>query len=418
MRFVDLFAGLGGFHQALASIGHECVFASEVDPVLAELYKRNFGIAPHGDIRESYLRIPKHDILCAGFPCQPFSKAGEQLGFDCPQWGDLFEYVVRVLRTHKPRYLIIENVPNLIRHNDGKTWGNVWRRLRLAGYAIDVNLISPHEFGVPQVRDRAVIVGDREGLDDFAWPRPTHDLDDIDIRVILDHRPKEAKRLSKNAVRYISAWQSLLDELPKGDQLPSFPIWAMEFGATYPYEAATPHATNVRHLGRCKGALGKPLKGLSKAEMLSALPAYAQSKRKRFPEWKVDFIRQNREFYQKHKKVIDKWLPAIKDFAPSFQKLEWNWRDGPRNLWKTVIQFRASGIRAKRPNAAPSLVALSAKFRAVALEACNEIARRMSAPQRPSGMCEAQRVDFIAACDGKITWRQYYAKWGSDRLTL
>ena len=89
LRFVDLFAGLGGFHQALTGIGHRCVFASEVDPTLASLYERNFGIKPAGDIRDAHLEVPAHDILCAGFPCQPFSKAGEQRGFDCPQWGDL-----------------------------------------------------------------------------------------------------------------------------------------------------------------------------------------------------------------------------------------------------------------------------------------------------------------------------------------
>jgi len=359
MRFVDLFAGLGGFHQALASLGHECVFASESDHDLAELYYKNFGIKPYGDIREYYRRVPRHDILCAGFPCQPFSKAGDQLGFDCPQWGDLFEYVIRILRRHKPRYLIIENVPNLVRHNKGRTWQNVCNRLRRAGYAIDSNLLSPHQFGVPQVRERAVIVGDRRGLGDFRWPEGTHGVEDNTICSILDSRPKTARTLTPSALKYIKAWQSLLDALPEDEQLPSFPIWAMEFGANYPFEHGTPWAADIRHLGRCRGAIGKPLKGLSKPEMLRALPAYAQSKRKRFPDWKVDFIRQNREFYLRHKKVIDKWLPTIAEFAPSFQKLEWNWKDGPRNLWKTIIQFRASGIRAKRPNAAPSLVALT-----------------------------------------------------------
>ena len=82
LKFIDLFAGLGGFHQALAKLGHECVFASELDGDLAELYRKNFGIKPHGDIRQVDLKaIPDHDILCAGFPCQPFSKAGNQKGF-------------------------------------------------------------------------------------------------------------------------------------------------------------------------------------------------------------------------------------------------------------------------------------------------------------------------------------------------
>lgn len=91
LKFIDLFGGLGGFHKALNRLGHQCVFASELDPMLASLYEQNFNIEPAGDIREAVGNVPSHDILCAGFPCQPFSKAGGQLGFDCPQWGDLFD---------------------------------------------------------------------------------------------------------------------------------------------------------------------------------------------------------------------------------------------------------------------------------------------------------------------------------------
>jgi DNA (cytosine-5)-methyltransferase 1 len=108
-----------------------------------------------------------------------------------------------------------------------------------------------------------------------------------------------------------------------------------------------------------KGALGAPLKDLSDEAVLAALPAYARDPADAFPDWKIAFIEQNRAFYRRHKAVIDPWLPSIKTFAPSFQKLEWNWKDGPRDIWKTIIQFRASGIRAKRPLAAPSLVALT-----------------------------------------------------------
>jgi DNA (cytosine-5)-methyltransferase 1 len=109
LRFIDLFCGLGGFHQALESLGHRCVFASEIDPELAELYHRNFGLRPHGDIRTvEPEEIPAHDVLCAGFPCQNYSKAGDQLGLDCPKWGDLVAYIVRILNHHQPRMLIME----------------------------------------------------------------------------------------------------------------------------------------------------------------------------------------------------------------------------------------------------------------------------------------------------------------------
>lgn len=171
MRFIDLFAGLGGFHQALEKIGHRCVFASEIDPDLANLYEKNFGIKPHRDIRQAYSKVPSHDILCAGFPCQPFSKAGEQLGFDCPQWGDLFDYVVKILKQHSPQFLIIENVPNLFRHDEGRTWDKVRKRLHDAGYTIASTQLSPNMFGVPQMRERALIVGARTDLPPSEWSK-------------------------------------------------------------------------------------------------------------------------------------------------------------------------------------------------------------------------------------------------------
>lgn len=358
LRFVDLFAGLGGFHQALERLGHVCVFASELDPTLSDLYEKNFGIRPHGDIREAYYKVPPHDVLCAGFPCQPFSKAGDQLGFDCPQWGDLFDYVLKILDTHKPSYLLIENVPNLIRHDDGKTWGKIKCRLEALEYKVDLGKLSPHMFGVPQVRERAIVVGARHGLAHFSWPEPTHTLEQVSIKTILDKNPRGARKLGPKFIEYLETWQALLDTLPKDQELPSFPIWAMEFGATYPYRAKTPYALGY-DIASFKGALGRSLKGLAADEIRTALPAYALDEVESFPEWKQHFIRQNREFYKRHKVLIDPWLPRIKEFAPSFQKLEWNWKGGQRDLWQTVIQFRASGIRAKRPTAAPSLVALT-----------------------------------------------------------
>lgn len=359
MRFIDLFAGLGGFHQALERLGHECVFASELNAGLAALYERNFGVKPHGDIREAYALVPAHDILCAGFPCQPFSKAGEQLGFDCPQWGDLFDFMIKILERHAPRFLIIENVPNIMRHDGGDTWKRVRQRLRDVGYDISSTLMSPHMFGVPQLRERAIIVGARGGLGDFEWPEPTHDVEDVDIRTILDKRPNDAKPLPPAFVGYLDAWQALLDALPADAELPSFPIWAMEFGATYPVRTGTPIGHGLSEIRSFKGSFGRSLRDMSDAEVLDALPPYARDTNAYFPEWKIQFIEQNRRFYQRHRAVIDPWLPAILGFAPSFQKLEWNWKGGPRDLNQCIIQFRASGIRAKRPTAAPSLVALT-----------------------------------------------------------
>lgn len=358
MKFIDLFAGLGGFHQALAARGGQCVFASELNPHLSDLYNLNFGIRPAGDIRKVDLNsIPDHDVLCAGFPCQPFSKAGDQKGLECPQWGNLFSYVVTILKLKSPRYFIIENVPNLVKHDGGRTWRTICDQLS-ADYVISDMKLSPHMFGIPQKRERAFIVGDRKGLEGFNWPVPKTPPK-TSIRSVLDRNPEDAHGLNENHLRYLEAWQEFVVAFPQDIDLPSFPIWAMEFGATYPLDGLTPHKQDYKGLGRYKGEFGKPLKGLSPDQVKDALPGYARTTLERFPDWKIDFIQKNRDFYASHKALIDAWIDKIKNFPPSFQKLEWNCKGSKRDLWQHVLQFRASGIRVKKDDTAPSLIAMT-----------------------------------------------------------
>lgn len=359
MKFIDLFAGLGGFHQALASRGAECVFASELNATLADLYINNFGMKPAGDIRNVDLStIPNHDILCAGFPCQPFSKAGEQKGLECPQWGDLFEYVVAILRLKKPRYFIIENVPNLIRHNQGRTWSLICEQLNDTGYTISFERLSPHMFGIPQKRERAFIVGDRKGLDNFSWPIPTT-IPQTTIRTVLDDAPSEAHELNDDHLNYLEVWQEFVAAFPPDQHLPTFPIWAMEFGANYPLYGLTPHALGYAGLDNFRGSFGTSLSNLTPDNVKDALPPYARTKLDHFPSWKIDFIERNRAFYAEHYRIIDPWIHKIKHFPPSFQKLEWNCKGCDRDIWKHIIQFRASGIRVKKEDTAPSLIAMT-----------------------------------------------------------
>jgi DNA (cytosine-5)-methyltransferase 1 len=359
MRFIDLFAGLGGFHVGLERLGHECVFASELDKNLQDLYEKNFGMRPHGDIRAVNVdSIPKHDILCAGSPCQPFSKAGEQQGFDCPKWGDLFEHVLRVLRHHKPRYIILENVPNLERHSKGETWAQLKRGLESAGYDIRTKHLSPHQYGIPQIRERVFIVGSRSGLGDFLWPDEAAGAN-LSISAVLDKNPEGAKMISPQVKKCLKVWQAFIKAFPKKEELPSFPIWSMEFGATYPFEDETPYAAGTRRLTKYRGSHGIPLKLFLPDARIDGLPSYARTEEETFPHWKVMFIQQNREFYQRHRKWIKPWLPRILDFPPSLQKLEWNCKGEKRNVWDYVIQFRASGVRIKRPTTAPSLIAMT-----------------------------------------------------------
>ena len=152
LRFIDLFAGLGGFHSALREMGHECVFASELRNDLRKLYAINYpGTRIEGDITKIKPEdIPDHDILCAGFPCQPFSQAGNQMGFEDEGRGNMF-YVIRdILREKSPQYLFLENVANLKGHDNGRTWEIIEQELHDVGYDIDEIILSPHQFGIPQ----------------------------------------------------------------------------------------------------------------------------------------------------------------------------------------------------------------------------------------------------------------------------
>lgn len=249
-RFVDLFAGLGGFHVALDELEGRGVFAAEWQPTLKALYKVNFGIDAWGDLNELSSdeiiagSVPDHHVLTAGFPCQPFSKAGDQLGFKDTNQGNLFFKVHDILRVKRPQHFILENVPNILKHDRGRTRATIIRLLEGLGYSVDVEHFSPHEFGIPQVRDRAYFVGSLEGLDQFEWPAkhkaPT------EIRRVLRYEAHSRRAIPEQTLRAIDMWGDFLRRSPAALKLPSFPIWAMEFGATYPYEDETPSGVWAR----------------------------------------------------------------------------------------------------------------------------------------------------------------------------
>lgn len=356
MRFIDLFAGLGGFHVALQRLGHHCVLAAEIDPELRTLYGRNFDVEAEGDVRGlDVLGVPDFDVLCAGFPCQPFSKAGPQKGLDCEKNGDFAPLLVRWLQARRPRYFIFENVPNLLRHDEGRTWRWFSRELRHAGYAIDARVLSAHELGVPQVRERLFIVGARDGLNHFSWPKGGNAQPDL--RSVLDHEPADAIRISPRVEEALEIWQAFVDAYPKDRRKPWFPVWTAEFGATYPFTITAPLALPMNLLREYRGAFGKSLDVDTPEAAAERLPTYARSA-KPFPDWKIRFLQLNRDLYEQNRDWIDPWLPRLAPFEHSFQKFEWNF-DGHRSVWETVVQLRGSGIRAKSADSAPTLVAAS-----------------------------------------------------------
>jgi DNA (cytosine-5)-methyltransferase 1 len=357
LKFIDLFAGLGGFHLALKKLGHECVFASEIDRVMADLYEVNYKIRPEGDIKKVIIKnIPSHDILCAGFPCQPFSKAGKMLGRQDNTLGNLFDEIIKILAFHKPTFFILENVPFIAKHDNEDMWKHMKYQFKRLGYTSDERIYSPHQFGIPQHRERIYIVGCRKGLDHFNWVQTTKK--DIDIRSILDVKPPEAKMVNKEELECLKLWQQFINRIPKKVAIPKFPIWGMEFGATYPTDDdKIPAKLTAKELGKYKGVFGVPLKGMTKEEQYKHLPSHAINTDEPYPNWKKNYIHQNREFYLKYEKQLEAVVDKISKLPiRSWQKLEWNVGEEERKINNYIIQFRASGVRIKKTENSPSLV--------------------------------------------------------------
>ncbi len=352
--FIDLFAGLGGFHIAMKNLGGKCVFASELSKGLRHLYDRNFCDGSSfisGDIHEiETSSIPQHDILCAGFPCQPFSQAGKRFGLDDPKNGNHFYKILDILDHHAPEFFILENVPNLKGHEGGRTWGVIQDCLK-DKYHVQSGILSPDQFGVPQHRRRFYIVGahkDGCGFGDWEFPQPRLGVTNIHD-ILLNSGSDQSSWLKPETERRIEAWQEFVRYFhSKG--IPKFPIWTTEFGANYPYDGKSPLALG---LGRLKGKHGQ---FGDRIHSFADLPRYATRSATDFPAWKKNYIRRNRELWSSNRSWLKGWLPQIRAFEHSHQKFEWNAGESSPTFHDKVIQFRPSGIRVKKGNASPALV--------------------------------------------------------------
>ncbi len=172
LKFIDLFAGIGGIRLGFQDFFGECVFSSEWDKYAQMTYEANFGHKPAGDITQINEKdIPNFDILLAGFPCQAFSNAGLKKGFEDTR-GTLFFEIIRIAKYHKPRIIFLENVKALKTHDKGKTYQVILNTLQDLGYSVKAEVLNAKDFGVPQNRERIYIVAFLEGLD-FKFPNST-----------------------------------------------------------------------------------------------------------------------------------------------------------------------------------------------------------------------------------------------------
>lgn len=350
-RFVDLFAGIGGFAAALRGFGGAPVYSVEIDPVAAKVYELNWGHSPLGDItadaNDGVMRVPEHDILAAGFPCQPFSKSGAQRGMDETR-GTLFWHILEIIKAHHPTVIILENVRNIAGPRHRHEWQVIIERLRAEHYFVsDVPAVfSPHLLprergGRPHVRERVFITAtyDPTGVMSgrVAEPpienRSLRDQDwdlEVDLPLDEDHHA-ESCELNDDETTWIEAWADwvrLMWQIREAEaeatgepirRLPGFPIWVDDW----------------RTIDSLKIPAGTP-------------------------SWKAAFLRKNAQLYTDYQEPFDAWLRrhGVREFPPSRRKFEWQAQD-TRSLWDCVMQMRPSGIRAKRPTHVPALVAIT-----------------------------------------------------------
>ena len=235
--FVDLFAGIGGFHQAAKSLGGECVFACDIDDSARAAYHHNYKIKPKADITAiNEHNIPEHDILFAGFPCQPFSIIGNRLGFDDIR-GTLFFDIVRILKAKTPNIFILENVKQLHSHNKGATLNTIVTTLEAIGYKVHCKVLNALDYGLPQKRERTIIVGFLDAVD-FHFPPPTtrKPLDkilesDVDQKHFASARIQQKRKAQHKSKYPIAIWHE-----NKSGNISSYPYCcALRAGASYNY---------------------------------------------------------------------------------------------------------------------------------------------------------------------------------------
>lgn len=213
MKFIDLFAGIGGFRYALESLGCKCVFSSEWDKYCQESYNLNFNDIPYGDITQiDEKEIPSFDILCGGFPCQPFSVSGKQRGFSDTR-GILFFDIARIVAYHKPKVILLENVKNLKAHNDGATFEVISNTLNELNYNIYYQVLNAKNFGLPQNRERIAIVCIRKDIDSGKFKFPVGSDKLVTISDIKEPDDKTEKYILKRSDIHID-----LDKLKKAEE--------------------------------------------------------------------------------------------------------------------------------------------------------------------------------------------------------
>jgi len=222
-KFIDLFCGIGGFHQTNKRLNGECEFACDIDKHCREIYEKNYGLTPYGDITKSDITIiPPFDVLCGGFPCQSFSNSGKKKGLDDKR-GQLFEYILKIAELKKPSFMFLENVKHIKKINDGLIFKHIIKKINSCGYYIDETNtfeLSPHQFGIPQQRERIIFVCIRKDLYDKNKKLDiVAPMIPLNIKNILEKETAIKYKISKDDEKILNIWDEMINKFQVSETL-------------------------------------------------------------------------------------------------------------------------------------------------------------------------------------------------------
>lgn len=319
MKFIDLFCGIGAFHIALKSYNHQCVFACDIDKNCRKTYEKNHKITPLGDLKNINEKdIPFFDILCAGFPCQSFSNAGNKQSMNDKR-GLLFNEILRITKYHSPKILLLENVKHIKKIDNGKVFQYILDELFKLNYFVHCVELSPHNFGIPQQRERIFFIGIKNQNAKLIKSITNIQIPNKEIQFnIFEKHPNEKYFLQGDILKVLNSWEEIIQQISINEKLSPTII--------------------IRYF----------------SEILDTT---------KLSDWNRNYYLHSKKFYNKYKYIIDNWYKKHQDVLSKreiYSKLEW--QAGPKQLndsiWNHFIQIRQSGIRVKKSKYFPTLVAI------------------------------------------------------------
>jgi DNA (cytosine-5)-methyltransferase 1 len=322
LKFIDLFCGVGGFHQALKLLKHKCILACDIDKYCREVYKNNYKLEPVENVKNiDETKLKDFDIICGGFPCQPFSNSGKKKSFD-DERGLLFDEIIRIAIHKKPRFMFLENVKHILKVSNGAVIEYIKKKIDEIGYKLQLFKMSPHEYGIPQQRERIFFVCVRKDIYNNKDIELLNINKNLTFKDILETNVDSKYKVKSDVENVFNAWEELITQFEVGEKLsPTILI-------------------------------------------NDAYKNYTEEEFENLANWRKDYMTKNKRLLTKYKSIIDPWYEKHKELLNKreiYGKLEW--QAGPLkendSIFNYFITLRQSGIRVKRAKYFPTLVAIS-----------------------------------------------------------